>query len=72
LRPEGVYVPAGTADIDLDAIVGAHVVPLVADQASRLQRRAPSEHYFWLVLAALACLVAAVWAGSPTFARAAR
>lgn len=65
LRTEGVYVPAGTAAIDLDAIVEAHVEPLVADQASRLQRRAPTEHYFWLVLAALACLVAAVWAGSP-------
>ena len=66
LRTEGVYVPAGTAAIDLDAIVEAHVEPLVADQASRLQRRAPTEHYFWLVLAALICLVAAVWAGSPT------
>lgn len=72
LRTEGVYVPAGTAAIDLDAIVEAHVEPLVADQAARLQRRAPTEHYFWLVLAALACLVAAVWAGSPTLARAAR
>ena len=70
LRTEGVYVPAGTAAIDLDAIVEAHVEPLVADQASRLQRRAPTEHYFWLVLAALACLVAAVWAGSPTLAKA--
>lgn len=65
LRTEGVYVPAGTAAIDLDAIVEAHVEPLVADQASRLQRRAPTEHYFWLVLGALACLVGAVWAGSP-------
>lgn len=72
LRTEGVYVPAGTAAIDLDAIVEAHVEPLVADQASRLQRRAPTEHYFWLVLAALACLVAAVWAGSPRLARAVR
>ena len=72
LRTEGVYVPAGTAAIDLDAIVEAHVEPLVADQASRLQRRAPTEHYFWLVLAALACLVAAVWAGSPSLAKAVR
>ena len=69
LRTEGVYVPAGTAAIDLDAIVEAHVEPLVADQASRLQRRAPTEHYFWLVLAALTCLVAAAWAGSPTLSK---
>ena len=72
LRTEGVYVPAGTAAIDLDAIVEAHVEPLVADAGSRLQRRAPTEHYFWLVLAALVCLVGAVLAGSPTIARARR
>ena len=65
LRTEGVYVPAGTSAIDLDAIVEAHVEPLVADAAARLRRRAPTEHYFWLVLAATASLLAAVWAGSP-------
>ena len=65
LRTEGVYVPAGTSAIDLDAIVEAHVQPMVAEAATQLHRRAPTEHYFWLVLAALASLVAAVWAGSP-------
>ena len=69
LRTEGVYVPAGTAAVDLEAIVEAHVEPLVADQASRLERRAPTEHYFWLVLAAIVCLYAAVWAGSPALGR---
>ena len=61
LRTEGVYVPAGTSALDLDAIVEAHVEPLVTDAAARLQRRAPTEHYFWLVLAAIVCLTAAVW-----------
>ena len=65
LRTEGVYVPAGTSAIDLDAIVEAHVQPMVAEAATQLHRRAPTEHYFWLLLAALACFVAAVWAGSP-------
>ena len=69
LRTEGVYVPAGTSPVDLDAIVEAHVEPLVADAASRIQRRAPTEHYFWLTLAALVCLVVAVWAGAPRIAR---
>ena len=64
LRTEGVYVPAGTSALDLDAIVEAHIEPLVSDAGARLQRRAPTEHYFWLVLAAMVCLVAAVWAGS--------
>ena len=70
LRTQGVYVPAGTSAVDLEAIVAAHVEPLVADAASGLQRRAPTEHYFWLVLAALGCLVAAVGAGSPAVRRA--
>ncbi len=64
LRTEGVYVPAGTSAIDLDAIVEAHVEPLVSDAAARLQRRAPTEHYSWFVLAAIASLVAAVWAAA--------
>ena len=64
LRTEGVYVPAGTSAIDLDAIVEAHIEPLVSDAAARLQRRAPTEHYFWFVLAAIGCLVAAVWAAA--------
>ena len=65
LRTEGVYIPAGTLAIDLDAIVEAHVEPLVVDATSHLRRRAPTEHYFWLVLAAMASLIAAVWAGAP-------
>ena len=65
LRTEGVYVPAGTSAIDLEAIVDAHVEPLVADPSSGVRRRAPAEHYFWLVLAAAGCLVGAVWAGAP-------
>jgi len=73
LRTEGVYVPAGTSALDLDAIVEAHIEPLVEDAGARLQRRAPTEHYFWLVLAAIGTLVAAVWvAGTgarPAFAR---
>ncbi|MDE0661327.1 MAG: VWA domain-containing protein [Gammaproteobacteria bacterium] len=64
LRTEGVYVPAGTSAIDLDAIVEAHIEPLVTDASARLQRRAPTEHYFWLVLGAIVCLGGAVWASA--------
>ena len=66
LATEGVFVPAGTSPIDIDAIVEAHVEPLVRDDASQVLRRAPTEHYFWPVLAACACLLGAIWAGSPT------
>ena len=65
LRTEGVYVPAGTSAIDLDAIVKTHVEPLVAAEDSRLRQRAPTEHYFWPALAALLCLIGAVWCASP-------
>ena len=70
LLTEGVYVPAGTSAIDLDAIVEAHIEPLVTAADTGVRRRAPTEYYFWLVLAALACLVAAVWAEAPPLRRA--
>lgn len=69
LAAEGAYVPAGTAAIDLDAIVQAHVEPHLAEASARLRRRAPTEHYFPLVLAAALCLAGAVWAASPRLAR---
>ena len=65
LKTEGIYVPAGTAALDLDSIVSAHIEPLVHDAASRVIRRDPIEHYRWFVLAALLALVASVWAGAP-------
>ena len=64
LRSEGVYVPAGTSALDLDAIVATHVEPMVVDAATRLTRRTPTEQYRWFVLAALLTMVAAVWLGS--------
>ena len=63
LESEGVYVPAGTAALDIDSIVEAWVAPLVADASARVVRRNPTEHYRWFVLAALLTLVAAVWVG---------
>ena len=64
LATQGVYVPAGTSPIDIDAIVEAHVEPLMRDDATEVRRRAPTEHYFWLVLAACATLTAAAVVGS--------
>lgn len=64
LATEGVYVPAGTAALDLDSIVATHVEPLVTESTRQLARRGPVEHFRWFVLAALLCLVGAVWVGS--------
>ncbi len=69
LRSEGIYVPAGTSALDLDSIVETYVEPLVTDTAARVAQRNPNEHYRWFVLAALASLVAAVWAGSSSGVR---
>ena len=64
LMSQGVYIPAGTSAVDLDAIVETHVQPLVEDQAARVERRNPAEHYPWLVLSAMISLIAAVWVGA--------
>ena len=64
LASEGVYVPAGTDAVALDEIIEAHVEPLVTDSAARLLRRSPIEHFRWFVLAAMGCLIAAVWVGA--------
>lgn len=65
LATEGVYVPAGTSPVDIDAIVEAHVEPLVREDATQVLRRAPTEHYHWLALAASLCLLGAVWVAAP-------
>ena len=69
LESEGVYVPAGTSAVDLDAIIEAHVEPLVSDTSARVLRRSPIEHFRWFVLGALACLTLAVWLTSSSSSR---
>ena len=64
LETEGVYVPAGTAALDLDSIIEAHIEPMVTESVSTLARRVPVENYKWFVLGALTALFAAVWIGA--------
>jgi Mg-chelatase subunit ChlD len=64
LATEGAYIPAGTSAVDLDAIVESHVRPIVRSAADASVRVIPAERYPWLVLASLACLLAALWVGS--------
>ena len=64
LETEGVYVPAGTAALDLDSIIEAHIKPMVTESVSTLARRVPVENAKWFVLATLMTLCAAVWVGA--------
>ena len=61
---EGVYVPAGTSALDLDAIMESHVRPIVRAAAEASVRVVPAERYPLPVLLSLLFLVAAVWVGA--------
>lgn len=63
LVTEGAYIPAGTAAVDLEAIMKTHVAPMVTAAVASAQRVVPAERYVWLVLAALGLLFAALWIG---------
>jgi Ca-activated chloride channel family protein len=64
LATEGVYVPAGTAAVDLKSILQSYVLPLVHEEGAAAKRFVPAERFQWLVLAALICLIAALWIGA--------
>lgn len=59
----GAFVPAKTAAIDLESIVSKHIVPMLRDEAVKQLRTSPRELYPWCLLAALGCLLGAVWLG---------
>jgi Ca-activated chloride channel family protein len=61
---EGVYVPAGTSALDLEAIVHQHVQPILREEADAAVRVIPAERYPWLVLLAILALVAAAGVGA--------
>lgn len=64
LITEGAYVPAGTSAIDLDSIMQSHVEPIVRAAADAAIRQIPAEQFQWFVLAAILCLLAALWVGA--------
>ncbi|HEY0190242.1 MAG TPA: VWA domain-containing protein [Kofleriaceae bacterium] len=63
LVTEGAYIPAGTSAVDLESIMQTHVAPMVTAAVVAAKRVVPAERYTWLVLAALGCLLAALWVG---------
>jgi Ca-activated chloride channel family protein len=68
LATEGVYVPAGTAALDLESIIDSHVKPIV-HETEVVSRVVTVERYRWPVVASLIVLIAAVWVGSTTGGR---
>jgi Ca-activated chloride channel family protein len=64
LTTEGAYVPAGTAALDLDSILDAHVRPIVREAAVSSESMVHPERYPWFVLGCLVLLLAALWVGA--------
>lgn len=67
LETQGVYVPAGTAALDLKSIVEKHIVPLVVgkEAAASTTRLVHEERYAWFLFAALGALFGAVISSRP-------
>ncbi|MBT7192178.1 MAG: hypothetical protein HN916_18550, partial [Anaerolineae bacterium] len=63
LATDGVYVPAGTAALDLESIVDAHVKPIVRNTET-VSRAVAVERYHWFIAASLVSLCAAIRIGS--------
>ncbi|MAE64940.1 MAG: hypothetical protein CMJ18_11780 [Phycisphaeraceae bacterium] len=58
LETGGVYIPAGTGALDLDAIYMEHIGPLVRGRLDGGTRMIRQERFQWPLLAALICLFA--------------
>lgn len=59
-RTKGVYVPAGTAVLDLDSILKEHITPLLDDPDITVTKDIRHELYPWALLGALLALFGAV------------
>ena len=62
LLTEGAYVPAGTAAIDLESIVGEHIKPILTSEKST-NKIQPKEHYMPLILLSLVMLLLSLFYG---------
>jgi Ca-activated chloride channel family protein len=60
---DGVYVPAGTAALDLQSILEKHIQPMVREEADQSVRVIPAEKYRWAVLLAMFALIGAAAVG---------
>jgi Ca-activated chloride channel family protein len=65
LATEGAYVPAGVASLDIRSIIDQHVKPLLREAPTAEVRVVRAERYPWFLIASLAALGGALWAGTP-------
>lgn len=63
LITDGVYVPAGTGALDLDSIYEQHIAGLMRAEIDDQGQVVRKEGFQWAVLAAMAMLLASVFAG---------
>ncbi|MEM1227845.1 MAG: VWA domain-containing protein [Planctomycetota bacterium] len=64
LATEGVYIPAGTGNLDLDAIYENHIRPLVRGRIDAEGRAVRQDIFQWAVLAGIGFLMASLVVGS--------
>ena len=55
---KGVYIPAGTAVLDIESILQAHIRPLLQSESTTVSREQRKELYPWFVFGALLSLFA--------------
>ena len=61
-KSQGVYIPAGTSNLDLDQIIESHLRPLILkSETVQEQRKNPKDYYHYLVLTAAAALFLFIW-----------
>ena len=60
LATEGVYIPAGTGNLDLRSIYDAHIEPLVRGEMQTEGRAVRRDAFQWAILAAIILLLLAV------------
>jgi Ca-activated chloride channel family protein len=61
-RTGGLYIPAGTAVLDLQSIVQRHISPLISATEQVTEREAFDERNLLFLLSSLSCLVGAAFA----------
>ena len=61
---DGVYVPVGTAALDLRSILDEHIKPMVTEESDAAVRTIPTERYPWAVMIAILALMGAAAVGA--------
>ncbi len=61
LATNSVYVPAGTATLDLNAIVEKHILPMLEPSVENKQKSTIVDRSLWFIAFALLCFLLCLW-----------